>query len=95
MAESVSNFEPGVFVLVSFLVLESSQFYAGHIRGPEKEPGMYEVKFLRRMAVKNPCPTSIRFHYPDEDDIQTVCQDKFVLTFDGAEVKKANKRQAK
>ena len=47
------------------------------------------------MAVKNPCPTSIRFHYPDEDDIQTVCHDKFVLTFDVAEVKKASKRQAK
>ena len=84
--------DPGTFVLVRFVVRGTDQYFAGYIVA-ETGDG-YEVKFLRKMAVKKPAENSVRFYYPEEDDIKNVTAEQLVLSFDKPEVKKASKRQA-
>ena len=91
----VTNTDPGTFILVKFSVRGTNQYYAGYIMSRSADDGEgYEVKFLRRMAVKTPSDTEIRFYYPDEDDIKTINEAQIVLTFPLPEIKKASKRQS-
>lgn len=69
------------FVLVEFVKL------LGH--------GQQEIKFFRRVPVKDPSLTCIRFKYPEEDDFKVVDDSQIVLVFTNEPmVKTANKRLA-
>ena len=83
---------PGKFVLVKFVVRDLPQHYAGYVV-KDKGEGMVEVKFLRRVPVKNPSLKCVRFSYPMEDDIKVVDKTQIILCFEDPVCKAANSRR--
>ena len=83
---------PGKFVLVKFIVRDLPQHYAGYVV-KDKGEGRVEVKFLRRMPVKNPSLNCARFFYPPEDDFKVVEKKQIMLCFKDPAYKAANSRR--